>query len=145
MKAKLSNYRQSPRKVRLVTDLVKGKKITDALVQLSFVPKRASLPVEKLLRSAVANAKVKGIAEENLSIENIEVNEGATLKRMRPRARGSAFRINKRTSHVTVTLKEVEIKDTPKKTTKTVKAVKTKVPVAEKIEVSLEESNTQDK
>lgn len=145
MKAKLSNYRQSPRKVRLVTDLVKGKKITDALVQLSFVPKRASLPVEKLLRSAVANAKVKGIAEENLSIENIEVNEGATLKRMRPRARGSAFRINKRTSHVTVTLKEVEIKDTPKKATKTVKAVKTKAPVVEKVEVSLEESNTQDK
>lgn len=115
MKAKLSNYRQSPRKVRLVTDLVKGKKVTDALTQLSFVPKRASLPVEKLLRSALANAVVQGKKEENLSISTIEVNEGATLKRMRPRARGSAFRINKRTSHVTLTLSEVEPKTTSKK------------------------------
>lgn len=115
MKAKLSNYRQSPRKVRLVTDLVKGKKVTDALTQLSFVPKRASLPVEKLLRSALANAVVQGKKEENLSISTIEVNEGATLKRMRPRARGSAFRINKRTSHVTLTLKEVEALTTSKK------------------------------
>lgn len=108
MKAKLSNYRQSPRKVRLVTDLVKGKKVSDALTQLSFVPKRASLPVEKLLRSAIANAKVQGKDEANLSIKTIEVNEGATLKRMMPRARGSASRINKRTSHVTMTLAEVD-------------------------------------
>lgn len=115
MKAKLSNYRQSPRKVRLVTDLVKGKKVSDALTQLGFVPKRASLPVEKLLRSAVANAVVQGKKEENLSIFTIEVNEGATLKRMMPRARGSASRINKRTSHVTVTLREVDEKPTSKK------------------------------
>lgn len=108
MKAKLSGYRQSPRKVRLVTDLVKGKKVKDALIQLSFLPKRASLPVEKLVRSAMANAKVKGIEEENLIIQNIEVNEGVTLKRIMPRARGSASRINKRTSHVSVTLREVE-------------------------------------
>ena len=113
MKAKLSNYRQSPRKVRLVTDLVKGKKVSDALVQLSFVPKRASLPVEKLVRSALANALGKDANE--LVISNIEVNEGAVLKRIMPRAQGSASRINKRTSHVTVTLSEVEEKK-PKKT-----------------------------
>jgi large subunit ribosomal protein L22 len=107
MKAKLSNYRQSPRKVRLVTDLVKGKKVTNALTELSFLPKRASLPVEKLVRSAVAAAKEQGKDVENLKIQNIEVNEGAVLKRIMPRARGSASRINKRTSHVTVTLSEV--------------------------------------
>ncbi len=116
MKAKLSNYRQSPRKVRLVTDLVKGKKVSDALTQLAFMPKRASLPVEKLLRSAIANAKVKGANEENLSVVNVEVNEGVTLKRMMPRARGSSARINKRTSHITMTLGEVENTTKTKKT-----------------------------
>ena len=124
MKAKLSNYRQSPRKVRLVTDLVKGKKVSDALIQLSFVPKRASLPVEKLLRSAIANAIVKGFNEANLTVVNIEVNEGVTLKRMTPRARGSSARINKRTSHITMTLGEVE--GTSKKPATSKSDVKTK-------------------
>jgi large subunit ribosomal protein L22 len=119
MKAKLSNYRQSPRKVRLVTDLMKGKKVSDALVALTFVPKKASLPVEKLIRSALANAK--GLDAASLVISNIEVNEGTVLKRIMPRARGSASRINKRNSHVTVTLKEVEEK-APKKAAKVVKA-----------------------
>ncbi len=123
MKAKLSNYRQSPRKVRLVTDLMKGKKVSDALVALTFVPKKASLPVEKLIRSALANAK--GLDAAGLVISNIEVNEGTVLKRIMPRARGSASRINKRNSHVTVTLKEVEEK-APKKAAKVAlaKAVK---------------------
>jgi large subunit ribosomal protein L22 len=124
MKAKLSNYRQSPRKVRLVTDLVKGKKVSDALIQLSFVPKRASLPVEKLLRSAIANAIVKGFNEANLTVVNIEVNEGVTLKRMMPRARGSSARINKRTSHITMTLGEVD--NTSKKPVASKSDVKTK-------------------
>ncbi len=124
MKAKLSNYRQSPRKVRLVTDLVKGKKVSDALIQLSFVPKRASLPVEKLLRSAIANAIVKGFNEANLTVVNIEVNEGVTLKRMMPRARGSSARINKRTSHITMTLGEVD--NTSKKPVTSKSDVKTK-------------------
>lgn len=115
MKAKLTGYRQSPRKVRLVTDLVKGKKVADALVQLQFLPKRAALPVEKLVRSAIANAKSQGLDEQNLVIQNIEVNEGVTLKRIMPRARGSASRINKRTSHVSVTLREVESTSAKKK------------------------------
>lgn len=121
MKAKLSNYRQSPRKVRLVTDLIKGKKVNDALTQLSFTPKRASLPIEKLLRSAMANAKVQGIEEDVLMVGNVEVNEGATLKRIMPRARGSASRINKRTSHVTLTLRATEEKPV-KKAAKPLKA-----------------------
>jgi large subunit ribosomal protein L22 len=88
------------------------------LTELSFLPKRASLPVEKLVRSAVAAAKERGIDVENLKISNIEVNEGAVLKRIMPRARGSASRINKRTSHVTVTLSEVEEKPTKAKAVK---------------------------
>ena len=131
MKAKLSNYRQSPRKVRLVTDLIKGKKVNDALTQLTFTPKRASLPVEKLLKSAVANAKNQGVNESNLVISNIEVNEGAVLKRIMPRARGSASRINKRTSHVTVTLREVE-SNTASSSKKEKETVKPKKVVAKK-------------
>lgn len=128
MKAKLSNYRQSPRKVRLVTDLVKGKKVKEALVQLEFTPKRASMPILKLLESAVSNAKNMGKEADELRVVNIEVNEGATLKRIMPRARGSASRINKRTSHVTLTLGMVEsstnkaaTKDTKKSEEATVK------------------------
>ncbi len=117
MKAFLKNYRQSPRKVRLVADLLKGKRVADAFVHLNAMPKRASGPVEQLLKSAVANAIQAGISEVNLYIENVTVNKGIVLKRSMPRARGSASRINKRTSHVALTLVE---KNTEKKT----KAVK---------------------
>jgi large subunit ribosomal protein L22 len=106
MKAFLKNYRQSPRKVELVTGLIKGKRVAEAFTQLNALPKRASSIVHKLLTSAVSNAKQAGIAEENLYIENITVNKGIVLKRMMPRARGSASRINKRTSHVALTLIE---------------------------------------
>jgi large subunit ribosomal protein L22 len=101
MKASLKNYRQSPRKVRLVAKSVKGKSAAQALVILDFMPKRAAEPLRKLIESAVANAKMPGT---DLVIQSIEVNKGVTLKRSRPRARGSAFPINKRTSHVLVTL-----------------------------------------
>lgn len=104
MKASLNNYRQSPRKVRLVADLIKGKKIADAEVQLSFLAKRSSLPIKVLLMSAVANAGVQGFAPETLIVKNVRVDKGLIMKRMMPRARGSAYRINKRTSHVIVEL-----------------------------------------
>lgn len=106
MKASLKNYRQSPRKVRLVAGLIKGKRVADAFVHLSAMPKRASGPIAKLLGSAVANAKTAGINEENLVVANVTVNKGIVMKRSMPRARGSASRINKRTSHVLLTLKE---------------------------------------
>jgi len=106
MKAFLKNYRQSPRKVRLVTDLIKGKRVSEAFTQLQNLPKRASLPVEKLLASAVANAKAAGMNIEDLYVENVTVNEGLVMKRSMPRARGSASRINKRTSHIMLTLIE---------------------------------------
>lgn len=106
MKAALNNYRQSPRKVRLVADLMRGKSTTDALKVLTFTTKRSTTPLKKLLESAVANAKNAGAATENLFVKEIQVNAGVTLKRIMPRAMGSASRINKRTSHVTIVLGE---------------------------------------
>jgi large subunit ribosomal protein L22 len=134
MKAFLKNYRQSPRKVRLVGDLIKGKRVAEAFVYLDTLPKRASLPVKKLLSSAVANAKQTGISDKDLYISNITVNKGIVMKRVMPRARGSASRINKRTSHIVLTLieKSQEIKKTKvekvikEKKSKTVKKVANK-------------------
>jgi large subunit ribosomal protein L22 len=104
MKAFLKNYRQSPRKVRLVGDAIKGKRVADAMLYLSFLPKRAALPIQKLVASAVANAKQAGAPTEDLVISEIRIDKGIVLKRMMPRARGSAFRINKRSSHITLSL-----------------------------------------
>jgi large subunit ribosomal protein L22 len=118
MKAFLKNYRQSPRKVRLVTDLIKGKRVSEAFTQLQNLPKRASLPMEKLLASAVANAKSAGMNTEDLYVENITVNEGIVLKRSMPRARGSASRINKRTSHIMLTLVDKNVSKETKKIVK---------------------------
>src|SRR5690349_6389704 len=100
--AKLSNYRQAPRKVRLVADLVRGKSVERALMQLQVLPKRASEPLEKLIRSAAAN--VKDVPMSELYISTIEVNGGVVFKRFMPRARGRASQILKRTSHVTLAL-----------------------------------------
>lgn len=106
MKAILKNYRQSPRKVRLIADLVRGKRVSDALTTLQFVDKRAAGPFAKLIKSAVANATHQGKDAEKLFVKTVQVNKAATLKRFRPRARGSASRINKRNSHISVELGE---------------------------------------
>ena len=106
MKAILKNYRQSPRKVRLLADLVRGKKASEALTTLQFVDKRASGPFSKVIASAVANAKDHGKDVEKLFIKTVTVNKAATIKRSMPRARGSASRINKRNSHISVELGE---------------------------------------
>ncbi len=110
MKAFLKNYRQSPRKVRLVATLVKGKPVADALISLQMLTKRASTPLHKLLLSAVANAKSQGLDVENLFIKEFSVDKGIVMKRMMPRAMGRGARINKRTSHVTVVLGERAVK-----------------------------------
>lgn len=110
MKAFLKNYRQSPRKVRLVADLVRGKKVDDAITNLDFLAKRASLPIKKLILSAIANAKNQGAGVENLYVKEISVDKGITMKRIRPAAMGSAHRINKRTSQVTLVLGEKIVK-----------------------------------
>ncbi len=105
MKATLKQHRQSPRKVRLVTDLVKDKSVDAALRELRFTTKRAADPVAKLIESAVANARENdGKRREDLRIKNITVDQGPTLKRFRPRARGRATSIKKRTSHISVVL-----------------------------------------
>ncbi len=106
MKASLTNYRQAPRKVRLVANAVKGKTIADAEVTLSYMPKRAADPIKKLIKSAAANAVQSGLATDNLVIKTIEVNKGLVMKRYMPRAMGSAKPIRKKMSHVDVVLAE---------------------------------------
>ena len=107
MKSYLKNYRQSPRKVRLVADVVRGKKVDAALRDLTFATKRASDPLIKLLKSAISNAKQNfNVSEDNLFVKAIQVDKGIVLKRIMPRARGTAARINKRSSHVSITLEE---------------------------------------
>jgi len=111
MKAKAiaKHIRISPTKVRLVAKAVKGKPVGDALNLLDFMPQRSAKILKKVVRSAVANADQEpGMDVDSLSISNISVNEGPTLKRFRPRAMGRASRILKRTSHITVVLAEEE-------------------------------------
>ena len=108
VKASLKNYRQSPRKVRLIAGLIRGKKVDRALVILKNASKRAAFPVRKLIESAVANAKNDNLSSENLVIKKITVDGGATLFRRRPRARGAAFVVRKRTSHLGVELEGIE-------------------------------------
>ena len=105
MKAELKNYRQAPRKVRLVANLVRGKSIPQALMELQFLGKRAALPFAKLINSAVANATHNTKASlDGLVVKSISVTKGPTLKRARPRSRGMQNRINKRTSTLKVEL-----------------------------------------
>ena len=106
MKAFLKNYRQAPRKVRLVASLVKGKNVTEAIAELNFLAKRVGLPIKKLLLSAVSNAKSMGVETENLFIKELRVDKGITMKRMMPAAMGKGHRINKRTSHLSILLAE---------------------------------------
>lgn len=110
MKAHLSNYRQSPRKTRLVTDLVKGKTIQEALTTLKFLDKRAAAPIAKLITSAQANAEKQGQDTSRMVIANITVNKGLVQTRFMPRAFGRAAPIRHRASHVTVTLGKANAK-----------------------------------
>ena len=88
MKAFLKNYRQAPRKVRLVAGLIKGKDTEEAIVILDFLVKRAGSPIKKLLMGAIANALQLGVKKENLFIKELRIDKGVTLKRMKPRAMG---------------------------------------------------------
>jgi large subunit ribosomal protein L22 len=107
MRSTLANYIQSPRKVRLVADVIRGMDVPDALLQLSFLEKRAAGPLKKALLSAVANAKENDKKDlEYLYVKEIVVDKGTTLKRHRPAWRGMAHRINRRRSHVRILLAE---------------------------------------
>lgn len=107
VKAYLRYLRMSPRKVRLVADLIRGKEVKEAENILNFTKKRAALPLLKLLKSAIANAKHNfNLSEKNLYISKILVNEGPRLKRVFPRARGRADIRQKKMSHITIVLNE---------------------------------------
>ena len=107
-KAQARYVRVTPQKARRVVDLIRGRQATDAVAVLKFAPQAASEPVRKVVESAIANARVKAdrasepFDERELVVQAAFVDEGPTMKRFQPRAQGRAFRINKRTSHITV-------------------------------------------
>ncbi|MBO5733584.1 MAG: 50S ribosomal protein L22 [Clostridia bacterium] len=108
-RAKLSYARISSRKVKIVIDMIRNKPVDVAMGILKNTPKAASELLIKLLASAIANAENNHNMDKNsLYIAEIFANQGPTLKRVRPRAQGRAFRIRKRTSHITIVLKELE-------------------------------------
>lgn len=108
-KAVLNYARISNRKVAIVLDLIRNKPVGEAKAILRYTPKAASILVEKLLDSAVANAENNfNMDTSKLYVSETFANQGPTLKRIRPRAQGRAFRIRKRTSHITVVVKEKE-------------------------------------
>ena len=115
-KASARYVRVTPQKARRVVDLIRGRRAAEALAVLEFAPQAASEPVIKVVRSAIANARVKAeqaseaFDERGLVVQEAFVDEGPTLKRFRPRAQGRAYRIRKRTSHITVVVGQVETK-----------------------------------
>lgn len=107
MKASLPNYRQAPRKVRLIAELIKGKPAVVAQGILAHLIKRGALPIKKLLDSAVANAGVKA---DTLMVKTATVDKGVVIKRWMPRAMGKAFPIHKHTSKIYIELAEISSK-----------------------------------
>lgn len=118
--AKLRHIRITPMKARRVIDLIRGRQAVEALAILKFSPQAASEPIYKLVESAIANARVKAdgsnefLDEQDLIVAKAYVDEGTTLKRFQPRAQGRAFRIRKRTSHITVELATPDVAVTKK-------------------------------
>ncbi len=107
-KATATFVRIAPRKVQIVLDLIRGVDVEKAMAILKHTPKAACEVLEKVLKSAIANAEVKNMDTSKLYVAECYVNQGPTLKRIRPRAQGRAYVIRKRTSHITIVLKEAE-------------------------------------
>jgi large subunit ribosomal protein L22 len=108
MKASITNYRQAPRKIRLIGDLIKGKEATRALAELELLVKRGAKPMHTLLASAIANARHSAnMSESELFVKSVRVDKGLVMKRMMPRARGRGFPIHKHTSNVMIELAHV--------------------------------------
>jgi large subunit ribosomal protein L22 len=118
-KAQARYLRVTPRKARRMVDLIRGKQAGEAIAVLQFAPQAAGEPVLKVVQSAIANARVKAkeasepLDERLLVVSEAYVDEGPTMKRFRPRAQGRAYRINKRTSHITVVVAESEAAAAP--------------------------------
>ena len=107
--AKATYIRIAPRKVQIVLDLIRNQPVEKAMAILKYTPKAACEPLMKLLKSAIANAENNNnMNVSRLYVAECSVSQGPTLKRIRPRAQGRAFRINKKTSHITLVLKEME-------------------------------------
>ncbi len=106
--AKVTYVRIAPRKVQIVLDIIRNKPCDEAMAILKHTPKAACEPLAKLLKSAMANAENKDMDVTKLYVAECFVGQGPTLKRIRPRAQGRAFRINKKTSHITMVLREAE-------------------------------------
>ena len=106
--AKVTFVRIAPRKVKIVLNLIRNKPCDEAMAILKYTPKAACEPLYKLLKSAMANAENKNMDVSRLYVAACSVDQGPTLKRIRPRARGSANRINKKTSHITLVVREAE-------------------------------------
>lgn len=147
VQAHLRNLRMSPRKVRLVIDLVRGKSVAVAVTQLSFLQKEAARPVLKLLQSAMANAAHNHQLDvAGLRIKAIAANSGPTFKRFRPRAHGAAAPIRKRTTHITLVLTDEPApasaaKEKPKARTRRRTAAPVVAPVASVPESSVESAS----
>ena len=125
--AKLRNYPTSPRKMRLLADLIRGQKVENVLAELEHNPKHPAVPLRKLVLSAISNWKQKndGGDESQLVIKTIFVDGARTLKRMRPAPQGRGYRVRKRSNHVTVIVDTKEVKEEKKaKATKEPKAAK---------------------
>ena len=106
--AKVTFVRIAPRKVKIVLNLIRNKPCEEAMAILKYTPKAACEPLYKLLKSAMANAENKNMDVTRLYVAACSVDQGATLKRIRARDKGRAYRINKKTSHINITLKEAE-------------------------------------
>ena len=108
-RAKATCVRIAPRKVQIVLDLIRNKPADEAMAILKYTPKAACEPLEKLLKSAMANAENNfDMDPSRLYVAFCSVDQGPTLKRIRPRSKGRAYRINKKTSHINLVLKEIE-------------------------------------
>ncbi len=140
--ARLSDYKQSPRKVRLVANLIKGKKVSDAKVALQFLVKRASSPMLKLLDSAIANAKNSNVNIDDLVVKEFRVDGGPVLNRRMPRARGMAFAIKKRTSHIVIVL---DAKTPSKKELKAAEKASVKAEEKPKVKKAVKAKKIEDK
>lgn len=106
--AKATFVRIAPRKVQIVLDLIRNKPVDEAMAILKFTPKAACEPLQKLLKSAMANAEYKDMDLSVCYVAECRVDQGPTLKRIRPRAQGRAYRINKKTSHISLVVAEKE-------------------------------------
>jgi large subunit ribosomal protein L22 len=141
--------RISPRKARLVTDHIRGRTVPEARTILAFTPRAAAREIEKVLRSAVANAEANhGLIGDELYITTAIVDEGVTLKRWRPQARGRAHQIRKRTCHITVALSPLDgaaLEEAPRRRRRGQAAVpESEAPVAEEVEEAAEPEESGD-